>query len=210
MSTPEIFTQIADEGFEALVSKGIHVLLFPMRRVDGKIQVDTSKNLLYGYPVGGFNTSGETVEQEEFHDQLRGGANKMFIAGTTDPGDITFNAYFDPNMGKPKIEGVVNSMVVTPQFALALARKKSDSMLEGFLCGGVNYLGGYDIKGDLGKKIGSSLKFKFTGTVLYGYEKVGDIAMSLYRAGATGVQGASADLGLMQMIANSAEETEDS
>jgi hypothetical protein len=64
-------------------------------------------------------------------------------------------------------------------------------MLEGFLFGGVNYLGGSDIKGDLGKSIRSSLRFEFTGKVQYGYDEVGDIPMALYNAGG-GIQIASA------------------
>jgi len=179
MSTPEFMTQIASERFEALVSKGIHAILFAVTR-DG---IDKTKNLLHGYPVGGFNTSGETIEMEEFQDQIRGGMSKTFIAGQTDPGDITFDAYFSPEKGKPDIEGVVNSMVLTPQFILTLARKKSDTTLEGFFSAGVNYSGGNEIKGDLGKAMKTSLKFKITGETLVGYAKVGDIAMSLYEAG---------------------------
>lgn len=183
MPEPEfttVATQIASERFEALVSKGIHAMLFPVTR-DG---LDKSKNLLYGYPVGGFNTSGETVDQEEFQDQTRGGDYKTFIPGATDPGDITFNTYFDQNKGKPPIEGVVNSTVMTPQFVLVLARKQSATQLQGFFTAGVNYSGGNDIKGDYGKVIGSSLKFKITGKPYYGPE-VGTIPMSEYTAGST-------------------------
>jgi len=169
-------TQIEDERIEALVSKGIHAMLFRMTRSG----TDTSRNLLYGYPVGGFNTSGESVDQEEFQDQLAGGMHKTFIGGAVDPGDITFNAMFVPEMGMPEIEGVVNSMSMTPQFTLVLARKKSDTVLEGFFSAGVNYAGGNDIKGDYGKVIGTSLKFKITGKPQVGYAKVGDIPMSLY------------------------------
>ena len=169
-------TQLGNERFETFVSKGIYALLFPVTR-DG---VDTTKNLLYGYPVGSFNMSGETVEMEDFQDQIRGGMNKTFIAGQTDPGDITFDAYFTPEMGKPPIEGVVNSMVFTPQFILTLARKKDATTLEGFFSAGVNYAGGNEIKGDLGKAMKTSLKFKITGETLVGYDKVGDIDMSLY------------------------------
>ena len=178
MSAPEFMTQLASERFEALVSKGIHAILFPVT----KTGVNTTKNLLYGYPVGSFTSSGETVEMEDFQDQIRGGMSKTFIAGQADQGDISFEAYFSPEMGKPKIEGVVNSMVVTPQFILTLARKKSDTTLEGFFSAGVNYAGGNDIKGDLGKAMKTSLKFKITGEVLVGYEEVGEIAMSLYNA----------------------------
>ncbi|MCL2710277.1 MAG: hypothetical protein FWE95_05300 [Planctomycetaceae bacterium] len=179
MSEPTFMTQLASERFEALVSKGIHAILFPVK----KTGVDSTKNLLYGYPIGTFNTSGETVEMEDFQDQIRGGMCKTSIAGQTDPGDITFDAYFTPDMGKPKIEGVVNSMVTTPQFILTLARKKSSTKLEGFFSAGVNYSGGNEIKGDLGKAMKTSLKFKITGESLVGYDEVGEIDMSLYEAG---------------------------
>jgi len=73
-------------------------------------------------------------------------------------------------------------MVFTPQFLLILARKKSDTVLEGFFSAGVNYAGGNDIKGDYGKVIGSSLKFKITGEPKVGYEEVGDFPLSVYNA----------------------------
>jgi hypothetical protein len=41
-----------------------------------------------------------------------------------------------------------------------------------------------EIKGDLGKAIKSSLKFAITGEPKFGYKAVGDIAMSVYKAGA--------------------------
>jgi hypothetical protein len=202
---PDVFTQITSEGFEALVSKGIHVLLFRVHRVGGVIQTDKSVNLLCGYPVGGFNTSGESVDSEDFQDQIRGGMHKTKVGGAIDPGDITFNAYFDPNRGKPEIEGVVNSMSITPQFVLALARKKSSTQLQGFFAAGVNYAGGMDIKGDYGKIIGSSLKFAITGEPKFGHDAVGTFPMSDYTAGATGLI-ASADP--LQSLLNSTEPPE--
>jgi hypothetical protein len=113
--------------------------------------------------------------------------HKQKIAGAIDPGDITFDAYFDPNFGKPEIEGVVNSMVFTPQFVLYLARKKSATKLEGFFSAGVNYAGGNDIQGDLGKSMRTTLKFAITGEPKYGYANVGEIDMALYKAGSTPV-----------------------
>ena len=169
-------TQLGNERTEALVSKGIHAILFKTTR-DG---VDDTVNLLYGYPIGTFKTSGETVEMEDFQDQIRGGMYKNSIPGAIDPGDISFDALFTPEMGKPDIEGAVNSMVLTPQFILTLARKKDENTLEGFFSAGVNYAGGNDINGDYGKVLKTSLKFKITGEPLVGYENVGDIAMSLY------------------------------
>ena len=56
--------------------------------------------------------------------------------------------------------------------------------LQGFLAAGVNYKGGKDIKGDYGKVIKTSLKFEISGESKQGYDKVGIIAMSLYKAGA--------------------------
>ena len=88
--------------------------------------------------------------------------------------------YFTPDKGKPEIPGVVDSMVMTPQFILILARKKGAG-LEGFLSAGVSYAGGNDLKGDYGKTIGSSLKFKITGEVKSGYAAVGPVSMQLYR-----------------------------
>jgi hypothetical protein len=170
--------QIASERFEALVAKGIHAILFRVTRSG----IDSTKNLLYGYPIGGFNTSGDSVDSEEFQDQTRGGMYKNFVGGAIDPGDITFTAYFAPDMGKPDIEGVTNSRSLTPQFVLTLATKKDDDTLEGFFSAGVNYAGGNEIKGDFGKFIGSSMKFKITGKPSVGYEEVGDIDMALYEA----------------------------
>ena len=184
MSFNDIITQIENDSFEALVSKGIHAILFAMKRTGGTITTDKSKNLLYGYPVGGFNTGGETVDMEEFQDQIRGGIYKTSLPGAIDPGDLTFTTYFAPSLGKPDVAGVVNSMVITPQFILCLARKISDSTLQGFFLSGVNYAGGNDIKGDYGKAIGSSLKFKISGEPKVGYDQVGNIPMSLYIAGA--------------------------
>ena len=61
---------------------------------------------------------------------------------------------------------------------------------------------GFDIKGDYGKIIGSSLKFKVTGEPKSGYDEVGKVAMSLYTGGG-GTQTASADVfkGLLDNIA---------
>ncbi|MCL2710771.1 MAG: hypothetical protein FWE95_07810 [Planctomycetaceae bacterium] len=185
MST-DVMTQVADDNFEALVSKGIHAILFPLKRgTNGAIELDKSKNLLHGYPIGGFDSTGDTVESEEFQDQLMGGNFKNFIGGAIDAGEITFNAYFAPTKGKPKIEGVVNSMVIVPQFVLSLARKKNETTLEGFFTAGVNYGGGNDIKGELGKALKTSLKFKITGEPKVGYDEVGEIPMSDYTAGST-------------------------
>ena len=198
MSAPEFNTQVINEAFEAIVAKGIHALLFPLKRgTNGSIEIDTSKNLLYGYPIGSFNTGGESVDSEEFQDQTRGGIYKTKVAGAIDPGDITFNAYFDPKFGKPDIAGVHNSMVFTPQFVLYLARKKSETELQGFFAAGVNYAGGSEIKGDYGKILGSSLKFAISGEPQYGENKVGIISMAHYKAGATtGTQTASVNLKL--------------
>ena len=178
----DIFTQVTSDFFEVLVAKGLHAILFRVQR-DGT--VDTTKNLLYGYPIGNIKTSGETVESEDFQDQIRGGTYKTKIGGGSDAGDITFDAYFDPNRGKPEIEGVVNSMSFTPQFALYIGRKKNSTTLEGFFAAGVNYAGGMDINGDLGKAVKSSLKFAITGEPKYGYADVGELPMSMYTAGST-------------------------
>ena len=86
-------------------------------------------------------------------------------------------------------------MVITPQFVLILARKKSETVLQGFFNAGVNYMGGMDIKGDYGKAIGSSLNFKITGAATFGYNDVGEIDMSLYTAGATLLASAADPLG---------------
>jgi hypothetical protein len=207
MPTPQIFTQITDEGFEALVSKGIHALLFPVHRVGSNFQADTSVNLLHGYPIGNFTKGEESTDQEEIQDQIRGGDYKIFVPGATDPGDLTFNAYFPPAKGKPDVEGAVNSLVITPQFVVMLARRQSATTLHGFLVAGVNYSGGVDIQGNYGNVIGTSLKFKLSGKPIYGFDKVGTIPMSLYNAGA-GTQGASgllADFNPLKTILDSTE-----
>jgi hypothetical protein len=173
---PEIInTQIdklTEQAFQALVSKGIYALLFATKydTASKKIVADTSKNILYGYKVGGFNTSGDSADSEEFQDQLSGGFFKSFIGGAIDGGDFSFNSYFAPDKPKPKITGIVRSTVITPQFILILAIEHEDEdKLQGFFASGINYLGGNDIKGDLGKAIGSSMKFKISGKPLWGF-----------------------------------------
>lgn len=181
-STPDIFATLTEDFFEALIAKGIHAILFRVKR-DGT--TDKTKNLLYGVPIGNIKLGGESVDMEDFQDQIRGGMHKNKIGGAIDPGDVAFDGYYNPNVGKPDVVGVVNSMAVTPEFILTLARKKSKTVLEGFFAAGVNYAGGMDITGDYGKVVKSSLKFSITGEPLYGYDDVGDIAMSLYEAGKT-------------------------
>jgi hypothetical protein len=164
----------------AMVSKGIHALLF---KIGADEQPDITKNILYGYTVGGITSGGDTVDSEEFQDQLAGGTNKTFIAGAIDPGDFTINTYLNPTKGKPKIDAVKDSLVITPQFMLILATTGGTSgALKGFWAAGVNYNGGNEIKGDYGKIIGSSLKFKASGEVKVGFTEVGLIPMALYEA----------------------------
>jgi hypothetical protein len=76
--------------------------------------------------------------------------------------------------------GQINSTVITPQFMLILAKKKSDTVLEAFFAAGVNYSGGNDLKGDYGKIIGSSLKFKISGEPKVGFAACGEIPMTWY------------------------------
>ncbi|MDR1383323.1 MAG: hypothetical protein LBJ67_05700 [Planctomycetaceae bacterium] len=172
---------IASQSFKALVSKGVYALLFPIKITSGTPSVVTDSNLLNGYPVGTFNGSGDTADSEEFQDQLRGGLFKMFAGGAIDPGDVTLNTYFAPELGRPKLPTIVNSEVISPQFLLILAVGSTTSgKLKGFFAAGVNYSGGNDIKGDYGKIIGSSLKFKISGLVKAGYDEIGEINKSLY------------------------------
>ncbi|GHT28041.1 hypothetical protein FACS18942_08080 [Planctomycetales bacterium] len=77
----------------------------------------------------------------------------------------------------------------TPQFILMLGIYPADTplgtvpaTLDGFFAAGCNYAGGGDIKGDYGKVIGSSLKFKLTGQVKIGTAEVGSIDYQLYTA----------------------------
>ena len=179
-SLPGVFAEVQNRAFKALVSKGIYALLFPLKEVNGEIIVDTSENLLNGYPVGGFTGSGETVDSEEFQDQLMGGVYKNFVSGAVDPGDIGFTTYFTPAKGKPDLAKVVNSQVFTPQFLLILAVNQDDNTLQGFFSGGVNYAGGNDLKADYGKIISSSFKFKITGEPNWGFAKCGSFPKSMY------------------------------
>ncbi|MDR1270633.1 MAG: hypothetical protein LBK82_14015 [Planctomycetaceae bacterium] len=178
---PDVVTQLEKQSFEALVSKGIYALLFPMINDGEGIKADISNNVLNGYPVGGITSGGDSADSEEFQDQLMGGEFKTFIGGAIDPGDVTFNTYFSVEKGRPQISGVRNSRVITPQFILILAiQSETDGKLQGFFAAGVNYSGGNDIKGDYGKIIGSSLKFKITGSVKAGATAVGLIDKELY------------------------------
>jgi hypothetical protein len=167
---------------EAMVSKGIHMLLFKLQ-ADGK--PDTSKNILYGVSMGSISSSGETVDSEELQDQLIGGNYKAFLSGAIDPGDFTLNTNYTPKMGKLEINPVVDSFVIAPQFLLILATTNSaddKGNLKGFWASAVNYNGGREIKGDIGKIIGSSLKFKASGEPKVGFDEVGSIPKSLYNA----------------------------
>jgi hypothetical protein len=184
MADPIVNTSIdslTQQAFQGLVSKGIYALLFPLKTDEGELVIDTTTNLLADYPVGGFSTSGDSADSEEFQSQLAGGVNKTFLAGAIDPGDISFNTYFAPNKSKPNVAGVVNSTVTSPQFILILAiQHTTATLLQGFFAAGVNYAGGNDIKGDYGKTMGSSMKFKITGTSKWGFTEVGTFPKTLY------------------------------
>ncbi len=183
MPEPEntIISQITDEAYEALVAKGVHVLLFPLVKESTGIKADTAKNLLKGWPIGSFTGSGETADSEEYQDQLIGGIYKTFISGGLDPGDINLKTYFNPDVGKPDIAPVKHSRTITPQFVLMLATTCDEpEQLEVWWSGGVNYLGGGGINGDYGKVIGSELKFKVSGAVKVGKTNNGKIPKSLY------------------------------
>jgi hypothetical protein len=180
-TTPDIVTELEKQSFEALISKGIYGLLFLMIHDGDTIKADISENLLNGYPVGGITGGGDSVDSEEFQDQLLGGDYKTFVRGAVDPGDVTFNTYFSMEKGKPKLSGIRNSRIITPEFILILAIQSEDEdKLQGFFAAGVNYSGGNDLKGEYGKVIGSSLKFKITGSVKVGADAVGMIDKSLY------------------------------
>lgn len=190
MGNPIVNTPIDSltaQAFQGLVSKGIYGLLFPLKTVAEQLVIDTTTNLLADYPVGGFSTSGDSVDSEEFQSQLAGGNNKTFLAGAVDPGEITFNSYFAPSKGKPKVTGAVNSTVTSPQFILILAIEHATStLLQGFFAAGVNYAGGNEIKGDYGKTMGSSMKFKITGNTKWGFTEVGTFNKSLYNGTGSG------------------------
>jgi hypothetical protein len=178
---PDVVAQLEKQSFEALVSKGIYAMLFPMIHDGTERKADISNNLLNGYPIGGITSGGDSTDSEEFQDQLMGGEFKTFIQGATDPGDVTFNTYFNLEKGRPPITGIRNSRVITPAFILILAiESETADKLQGFFVAGVNYSGGNDIKGDYGKIIGSSLKFKITGSVKVGATAVGLIDKALY------------------------------
>jgi hypothetical protein len=165
----------------AMVSKGIHAILLKMKAAG---VADTSKNILKGYTVGSITSGGDTVTSEEFQDQLLGGTNKTFIASAIDPGDFTISTYYNPSLAKPKVDPVTDSLVITPQFILILATTGgAEGALKGFWAGGVNYNGGNELKGEYGKIIGSSFKFKASGEPKVGFTDVGEIAMALYEAG---------------------------
>ncbi len=176
-----VIKELEMQHFEAIVSKGIRGLLFSMIHDGTKAKADTTKNILNGYPIGGITTSGDSVDSEEFQDQLMGGEFKSFVAGAIDGGDVTLTTYFNVAKGRPPITGIRHSRVITPQFILILATTcTTPGKLQGWFAAGVNYNGGNEIKGDYGKIIGSSLKFKISGTVKVGAPNVGLIDESLY------------------------------
>lgn len=181
INAEEIIDQIAESSFEGLVSKGVLMMLFPMLRNGSGLQADTSENLLNGYKVGGFSGSGDSVDSEELQDQLMGGEYKAFISGAIDAGDFSITTAFNPDKGRLKITPIRHSRVVSPQFVLLLATTSEDKdKLDVWMIAGVNYLGGREIKGDFGKVIGSSIKFKMTGKPKIGTTECGQIAIDLY------------------------------
>ena len=146
--TPNVVTLLEQQSFAALVSKGIRGLLFPPIQNGTSIKADTTNNILNGYPIGGITTGGDSVDSEEFQDQLLGGQNKSFLGGATDPGDITFTTYFNTAKGKPKLQRIRHSRSITPQFILILATTSpTEGKLQGWFASGVNYAGGNEIKG---------------------------------------------------------------
>jgi hypothetical protein len=163
INTLDLIDVEGENAFEGLIAKGVLMMLFQMVRDGSDILCDTSENLLNGYKLGGFNSSGETVDSEELQDQLSG-VYKAFISGSIDPGDFTINATFDPDKGPIKLVPMRHSRVVTPQFVLLLATTCNEAdKLDVWMLAGVNYLGGREIKGDLGKSVGTSFKCKITG-----------------------------------------------
>lgn len=189
MSTPppdtinaeEILGQMGEESFEGLVAKNVLMMLFPMIRDGNGLKADTSENLLNGYKVGGFSGSGDSVDSEELQDQLMGGEYKAFISGAIDAGDFSITTAFNPDKGRLKITPIRHARVVSPQFALLLATTCDDkTKLDVWMIAGVNYLGGREIKGDFGKIIGSSIKFKMTGKPRVGTSECGQIDIGLY------------------------------
>jgi hypothetical protein len=185
---PEFVDTIESNATTALVSKGIYAMLYKMVKNGALFTPNVTKNYLFGYTIGGINGSGDTVSSEEYQDQLLGGTNKTFVPGAIDPGEITLTTYFDPQKGVPDVDPVRHSYIITPQFLLILAvldSKATPKSLRPFWTGGVNYNGGNDLKGELGKVIGSSLKFKVTGKQKVGFRANGAltrIAMTDYQA----------------------------
>ena len=177
---PNIDT-IPFQAFEALVAKGVYCLLFPLKVTGGNMINDTTENLLNGIPIGNITIGDETPEQEEFQDQLAGGLYKTFAGGSIDPGDLNLTSYFAPGKPPLKIQGVVNSTVIIPQFTFIAAVQDTDPMkLQAFFAAGVNYNGGQGIQGDFGKIIKSNLKFKISGKPLRGFQAAGKLDKSLY------------------------------
>jgi hypothetical protein len=178
----DVIEELQSNAFKQMVSKGIRIMLFQMKDKSGTIEADTTTNILYGWPLGTIKSSGDTADSEEFQDQLSGGTYKTFISGGIDPGDVTLNTYFSPTVGKPAITPIVDSVVFTPQFLLLFATTMASdpTKLQVFFAAGVNYIGGGDVNGDIGKIIGSTLKFKISGEPKLGTVACGTVAMSLY------------------------------
>jgi hypothetical protein len=183
-----ILTANNAEVFRQLVAKGIHLLLFPYTTgTGGAAQLDTTTNLLYGYRYGTITSGGESVDQEEIADQLAGGSFKSFAGGAIDGGDFTMNTYYNIATGGPQIQQIVDSTIMVPQFFLLMATtmQSDPDKLQVFWAAGVNYNGGKEIKGDTGKAIGSSLKFKISGRVISGTDACGTINKTYYAGSAS-------------------------
>ena len=181
IDTLDIIDNFGKETFEGLVAKNVYMMLFPMVRSGNGIVADTSENLLNGYKLGGFTGSGDTADSEELQDQLMGNEYKVFVGGILDGGDFTINSMFNPDKPRLKIIPMRHSRIVSPQFVFLMATTSDDpEKLDVFLAAGVNYLGGRDIKGDFGKVIGTSFKFKVTGKSKVGTAECGQLDIAFY------------------------------
>ena len=162
----EFYIPIQNNAFDALIAKKVYALLFQFMQDGLNIKADTSNNLLSGWPIGDFVTTGSTISQEVIENKLLGGAHKMFIVGSIDTGTVTLTTLYHPGLGTLNYVPAHHAKILSPQFVLLFASECDEAdKLEVWWSAGVNHAGGLGINGKYGKQITTELKFKVTGAV---------------------------------------------
>lgn len=150
-----------------LVGNGIRCILH-LFKSPAQGDIDTRKNLLYGYKVDGFQKSESTVDQTEISAE---GIIAAFASSKVTGGDVTLNFSYDPTFGAMPIVEPVAGITYAPQAMLWFGFLDPDSLIgddpePALIPFGefpVNISGFGEINIQKGQPGTSSLKFKITG-----------------------------------------------